>query len=102
MSLRGGEEPDASKTIDGLDPRRRRARFRAWHRGMREMDIILGGFADARTDGMADHDLADFEALMEIPDPTLFDWIAGRAEPAPQYRTALLAAIVAFHDRQDR
>ena len=90
------------RSSDGLDPRRRRARFRAWHRGMREMDLILGRFADAHIGGMGDHDLADFEALMEIPDPALFDWIAGRAEPAPQYRTALLAAIVAFHDHKDR
>ncbi|HEX9906655.1 MAG TPA: succinate dehydrogenase assembly factor 2 [Propylenella sp.] len=87
---------------DGLGPRRRRVRYRAWHRGMREMDLIFGRFADAHIGDMGDHDLADFEALMEIPDPTLFDWIAGRAEPAPQYRTALLAAIVAFHDHKDR
>ena len=61
-----------ARSSDGLDPRRRRALFRAWHRGTREMDLLLGRFADTHIGGLSDRDLADFEALMEVPDPALF------------------------------
>ena len=37
----------SQKSSEGLDPRRRRLLFRAWHRGSREMDLIMGPFADA-------------------------------------------------------
>lgn len=89
----------STRSSQGLDPRRRRALFRAWHRGMREMDLLLGPFADARIAGLADHDLADFEALMEIPDDELLTWIVGRVPVAPSYRSRVFDSIVAFHTR---
>ena len=88
-----------SRTSDGLDPRRRRALFRAWHRGMREVDLLLGPFADAHIAGLGDHDLADFEALMEVPDDELLTWIVGRAPVASNYRSRVFDSIVAFHAR---
>ncbi len=82
---------------DGLPPARKRALFRAWHRGTREMDLIVGGFADARLPGLDDADFADFEQLMEVPDRDLFAWIVGR-EPAPaNYDTPVFRALSAFH-----
>jgi antitoxin CptB len=66
-----------------LDPRRKRVRFRAWHRGMQEMDIILGRFADAELAGLSEAELDRLEALMALPDPTLFAWITGM-EPIPE------------------
>ena len=86
-----------SRTSDDLDPRRRRALFRAWHRGMREVDLLLGPFADAHIASLTDHDLADFEALMQVPDDELLTWIVGRAPVAPDYRTRVFDSIVEFH-----
>jgi antitoxin CptB len=86
-----------ARSSDGLDPRRRRALFRAWHRGTREMDLLLGRFADAYIGDLSDTDLAAFEALMEVPDRDLFAWVTGREEVAANYRTPLYRAIVAFH-----
>jgi antitoxin CptB len=80
-----------------LDTRRRRALFRAWHRGMREVDLLLGPFADAHIASLGDHDLADFEALMEVPDDELLTWIVGRAPVAPSFRSRVFDSIVAFH-----
>jgi antitoxin CptB len=81
-----------------LDPRRRRALFRAWHRGTREMDFILGRFADANLANMSDADLALFEHLLEDAlDASMLDWIAGGTEPAPEFDAALIARIRAFH-----
>ena len=57
-----------TRSSEGLDERRRRLLFRAWHRGMREMDLILGRFADANIDRLADRELDEFECLMDLPD----------------------------------
>ena len=82
---------------DPLDSRRRRARFRAWRRGTREMDLILGAFADARVGMLSDGDLDDFEALMEVSDTDLFGWIAGGSPVADPFDRPVLRAIIGFH-----
>ena len=86
-----------TRSSHDLDARRRRALFRAWHRGMREVDLLLGPFADAHIASLGDHDLADFEALMEVPDDELLTWIVGRAPVAPNYRSPVFDSIVAFN-----
>ena len=58
-----------------LDIRRRRAAFRASHRGTKEMDLMMGRYADARLAGMDEAALAHFEALIEEPDPLLQRWL---------------------------
>ena len=82
---------------DGLDPRRKRALFRAWHRGTREMDLLLGRFADAYMGELSDRDLSDFEALMEVPDRDLFAWVTGQEPVAANYNSQVYAAIVRYH-----
>lgn len=62
-----------------LDARRKRLRFRCWHRGTREMDLIMGGFADAHLASMTDRELDELERLIEVPDPDLYASIAGTA-----------------------
>ena len=68
-----------SRTSADLDPRRRRILFRAWHRGIREMDLILGQFADNEIAGVDDADLDEFEAILSEDDKDLFMWICGEA-----------------------
>lgn len=68
---------------------------------MREMDLILGSFADAHIADLGDHDLADFEALMDVPDDELFTWFMGRAEPTQKYRSPIFRSILAFHTEGD-
>ncbi len=81
-----------------LDLRRRRVLFRAWHRGLREMDLILGRFADARLASMPEGDLADFEQLIEVPDRDLYGWLTGEAEAPANYDTAVFRDLRAFHN----
>ncbi len=81
----------------GLDDRRKRLRFRAWHRGTREMDLVLGRFVDANLVALGDDEIVLLEALMEVPDPELYLWIAGTADVPVNYDTALFRKIVAFH-----
>ncbi|ALG71255.1 hypothetical protein VY88_02275 [Azospirillum thiophilum] len=75
-------ETAAPETAESLENRRKRLRFRSWHRGTREMDLLMGSFADAHVVTF-DHDMLDrFEALLELGDPDLYDWMSGR-EPVP-------------------
>ena len=84
-----------------LDVRRRRIAFRAWHRGMREMDLIMGRFADAELAGLGEADLDAFETLMEWPDPDLYKWVSGEAIPPADADAAFLARLRAFHIRTE-
>lgn len=81
-----------------LDPRRRKALFRAWHRGMREMDLLLGQFADARLAAMSDAELDLFEKLLDgVADRDLLAWFTGETPIEPAYDTPVWQALVAFH-----
>ena len=80
----------------GLDNRRKRLLFRCWHRGTREMDLILGRFADAEIATLADDELDELERLIEVPDPDLYAALAGDKPLAPEYASALFDRIKAF------
>jgi antitoxin CptB len=71
--------------ITELEARRKRARIRAWRRGIKEMDLILGGHADARLDAMDADELALFEAVLGENDQDLFAWVTGQSEPPERY-----------------
>ena len=59
----------STRSSDGLDDRRKRLLFRCWHRGTREMDLILGRFADAEIASLTEQELAQLERLIEVPGP---------------------------------
>jgi antitoxin CptB len=80
-----------------LDPRRRKVLFRSWHRGTREMDLIMGRFADVHIGGFSDAELDDFERLIEVPDRDLFAWVTAKADTPGNYDTAVFRALKAFH-----
>jgi antitoxin CptB len=82
---------------EDLAMRRRRLRFRCWHRGMKEVDLLLGRFADARLERLGVDDLAAFEALLDTPDQDILGWIVN-GEPVPEgRRSPLLSQLLAFH-----
>ena len=84
---------------EGLDARRRRLLFRAWHRGMREVDLITGRFADAHIASLSEAEVDDFERLMDVPEPDLLAWVMGSAAPPPDHDTTLFRRMCAFHAR---
>ena len=73
----------STRSSDGLDDRRKRLLFRCWHRGTREMDLILGRFADTEISDLPDADLAELERLLEVPDPDLYAALTGEKPLAP-------------------
>src|SRR5438046_9526558 len=78
-----------TRSSGGLDDRRKRLLFRCWHRGTREMDLILGRFADAEIVNLSERELAQFEHLMDVPDPDLYAALTGSMPPAPEYANRL-------------
>ena len=87
----------STRSSEGLDERRRRLLFRAWHRGMREVDLITGRFADAHIESLSETEVGDFERLMEVPEPELLDWVMGAAETPQDYDTTLFRRLRDFH-----
>ena len=57
---------------------RKRLRFRSWHRGTREMDLILGGFADRHLAALDHGQLESYALLLEESDPDIYEWLTGQ------------------------
>jgi len=83
-----------------LDLRRKRLRFRSWHRGTRELDLLLGRFAEAHLDALTAEQLDRYAALLENGDPEIYDWLTGRAAvpPAQDHDVMRLLQRFKFHE----
>ena len=68
---------------ENVETRRRRLLFRAEHRGFKEADLVIGGYARKNLPNMSEAALDEFEALIDTPDQELYAWIVGR-EPVPE------------------
>ncbi|HEY6023813.1 MAG TPA: succinate dehydrogenase assembly factor 2 [Pseudolabrys sp.] len=84
---------------EGLDARRRRLLFRCWHRGIREMDLVLGRFADAQLATLSEAELAELEGWLEIPDQQIFAWVNGMEAPPPEIDTSLFRQLRDFRGK---
>ncbi|MEK9673720.1 MAG: succinate dehydrogenase assembly factor 2 [Rhodospirillaceae bacterium] len=80
-----------------MDARRKRLLFRATHCGMRENDILLGGFAEAEIHRLSDVHLDQFEALLGFPDNDLYNWASGRTPPPAEADTPVFRMIFNFN-----
>ncbi len=77
------------------EDRLKRLRMRSWRRGTKEMDLVLGPYADARLGAMDEPTLALYDRLLTENDQDLLPWVLGQTPPPPDYG-ALLAEIAAF------
>ena len=78
------------------DARLKKLRFRAWRRGFREADLILGPFADKHVPTMSAAELDAFEALLEVPDQDLYGWIIGTAPTPAAFDHEIMNRIKSF------
>lgn len=81
------------------DARLRRLKFRAWHRGFREADLILGPFADTHAHLLNPSQIEEFERLMEAPDHDLYNWIVERDPTPPEMDGEIMRMLKAFRDQ---
>jgi antitoxin CptB len=90
-------EPEQAHNVPEVDPgrdtRRRRLLFRATHRGTYENDLLLGGFVRAQLDAFTEADIEALEALMDLPDVDLADWLTGRRPIPSEDATPMLLRI---------
>jgi antitoxin CptB len=71
----------------------KRARLRAWRRGFREADLILGPFADTRVPELNTEELGQFERLLEQNDHDVYAWVIGAAAPPAEFENEVMAAL---------
>jgi len=67
---------------DNISIKRKRLIFRSWHRGTREIDLLLGKFAEAHIPQFSEVQLATYDRFLNNSDPDIFNWITGQ-EPVP-------------------
>jgi antitoxin CptB len=79
-----------------LDPRVKRLLFRSWRRGTKEADLLFGAFAEAHLAGFTPRQLDRYEALLEVSDALIFDWVTGRATPSAEQESDVLHLLLAF------
>jgi antitoxin CptB len=83
--------------MDNLETRRRRALYRATHRGTKEMDWLLGRYAEARLSAAGEDEVAELERLIALPDPDLQHWILDGGDIGASELAPLIGRIRAFH-----
>ena len=76
-----------------MDDRLKRLRFRAWHRGTREADLLIGGFFDAHHGNWGDEEMSWFEALLEEQDVDVMAWAIGAAEPPERFEGEMMRRL---------
>ncbi|HMB76574.1 MAG TPA: succinate dehydrogenase assembly factor 2 [Kiloniellaceae bacterium] len=81
---------------DALATQRKRLRFRSWHRGLKELDLLMGSFADAHLGSFDAAQLTQFEKLLELPEPVLYAWLVGRAAPPAGLQNEVLELLLDY------
>lgn len=79
-----------------ISSRRKRLLWRATHRGIKEMDLILGGFVAANLAGLSVEDIVDLERIMDIPDQDMLAWATKQVPIPPEHASPLLGRILAY------
>lgn len=82
---------------NSLENWRKKMIFRSWHRGTREIDLLLGRFADENIPNFDAEQLRQYEELLQNNDPDLYNWITGKEEPPANVMTDVLKIIMSYH-----
>ncbi len=78
------------------DIRRQRLKFRSWHRGTREMDLLMGSFADRHLPDFTSDELDQYEAILQLADPDLYNWITA-SQPLPPEHDGKVMCLLCAH-----
>jgi antitoxin CptB len=87
---------EASERPSDLEVRRKRAYFNSWHRGTREMDLLIGGFAEENLASLTAEELGRYEQLLQLPDSDLYAWITGQADIPQELDSKLLRELCKY------
>jgi antitoxin CptB len=81
---------------EDLDLRRKRLRYRSLHRGTKELDLILGGFATRHLDALHEGQLAQYEAIIESDEHRLYRWLCGAEMVPPEIDGPVMRQLLDF------
>ena len=82
-------------TLEEIEKKRKQLIFRSWHRGTREMDLIMGTFADAHLSAFNGDALAQYEEILNYSDPDLYNWYSGKETVPANLANPVLDALLA-------
>lgn len=82
---------------DNISISRKMLKFRSWHRGTREIDLLLGRFADTHVDGFDAEDIALYERFLNNSDPDIYNWITGQEPVPPAEDTRIVRLLLDFY-----
>ena len=83
-------------SLTDLEITRKRLLWRATHRGIKEMDILVGGYAQTNLATMGETELTQFADLLEIPDQDLLSWATKQSSVPLEQQSAMLEAMLRF------
>ncbi len=86
---------------DDLLLRKRRILWRARHRGMKETDLLFGRLAEEVLDDLDEQGVADFEALLDVPDTVFLSWMSGAEEIPLAFRGPLMDLLLSYRFSAD-
>lgn len=86
---------ESNAQAETLENWRKRLIFRAWHRGTREMDLLVGSFADRNVPGFGAAELQAFEEILTENDPDVYDWITGQKPVPSEHQTPVMDLLLA-------
>jgi len=89
-----GQDTIAMTSTPDFEFRRKRLLWRATHRGIKEMDLILGGFVTRNIEALSEADIAELERIMDIPDQDMLAWATKQGPVPPEHASSLLARIL--------
>ncbi len=89
------------RTSADLDTRRRRILYRCWHRGIREMDLVLGQFAEENITDLSEEQLDELEIIMDEEDQDLIQMVTGASAIPEKFQTPLFEKIISYRPEFD-
>jgi antitoxin CptB len=81
---------------DPIEKKKKRLNYRSWHRGTKELDLLIGSFADRHLAAMDETQLERYEALLEVPEPQLYDWLTGKVAPPAEHDNDVTRLLLDF------
>ena len=84
-----------SDVSDPIEAKRKRLIFRSWHRGTKEMDLIMGSFADEHVPNFNETELEQYDQVLFENDPDLYNWISGRETKPVEKENPILDLLIA-------
>lgn len=79
-----------------LDHRRKKLKFRAWHRGIKEMDLIMGRYADENLENMSATQMDQFSSMLKQADDEVYTWISGQKPVPEEFDNDIMQTLKSF------